>query len=123
MRLPVTAPGALRLDAVGALVGAALHLAWSTAGDVGLPPATWRVLAAVSVAYALLGWSLSRSAHPTLTPMIWLNRAWGVTCITLAAVLATGLPRLWLVAEAAVVVALSLWEARLARRLVVEPPR
>ena len=126
MRLPVTMPGALRLDAACALGGGLLHLGWSALGVVGLAPSTWRILAAVSVAYAALAWSLARAARPSLTPMIWLNRAWGGACMTLAAVAATGLPRLWLVGEAAAVVGLSWWEARVAGQasaVVAQRPR
>ena len=73
--------------------------------------------------HAALAWSLARGSRPSLVPMIWLNRAWGVACVVLAVRLATGPARWLLGGEAIVVVALSFWEARVHRHASAPRPR
>lgn len=107
---------ALWIDGACGLAGASYHVGIAAFGGLGVAPDVWRTFALVSVLYAAVAWISTRAPRAGLTRMIWLNRGWVVWCVIAAAALATGFARALLVGEAAVVGALSLWEAQVRAR-------
>lgn len=121
--MSITPRKALWIDGACGLGGAGYHLVIAEVGGLGASPDVWRIGALVSVIYAAIAWTSTRSPDAGLARMIWLNRGWVIVCLVGAAVVATGFARAMLAGEAVVVGALSLWEARVLSSARAASPR